>query len=137
MSGHRPFTELTKNFTPEHWNHVREAHAELDSTLSLYESPDERKRRWKTSVSSAPIYHSGRISSNRTVAPRPPVFVRLTKRTEATKKLISIKGTYLTNEEKLIVHPLQSGTESRFRSLYLQVSNQRRELRTSSLLEVR
>ena len=137
MSGHRPFTELTKDFTPEHWKHVREASAELDIALSLYESPDERERRWKTRVSSVPVYRSGRMSSNCKVKPRLPVFVRLTQRTETGKKPISIKGSYLTNEEKLIAHPLQLGTESRFRRLYMQSSNQRRELRMSCLSAVR
>jgi hypothetical protein len=138
MSGHRPFAELTKDFTPERWRRVHDVHAELDIALSFYESPGERERRWKTCVSSVPLYRSGKTTSVPKMQPRPPVFVRSNQWTEPEKKPISLKDSNLMNNvEKLISHPLQSGTELRFRRLYRQSSNSRRGPRPRKLIGVR
>ena len=69
MSGHRPFVELTKHFDDEHRKRVAERYAELRSVLLLYESPEDKERKYKVSVSLIRTY---RTTSSST--PGHPIF---------------------------------------------------------------
>ena len=61
MSGHRPFVELTKHFDDEHRKRVAERYAELRSVLLLYESPEDKARKYKVPVSLIRTYRCGPI----------------------------------------------------------------------------
>ena len=69
MSGHRSFAELTKHFDDEHRKRVDERYAELRSVLLLYESPEDKQRKYKVPVSRirtyrcGPIHESGKLRS--------------------------------------------------------------------------
>jgi hypothetical protein len=58
VSGHRPFAELTQNFTSERQCRVDDEYAELHANLLLYELPDEKERRRKMSGSVLGSYRS-------------------------------------------------------------------------------
>ena len=61
MSGHRPFVELTKHFDDEHRKRVAERYAELRSVLLLYESPEDKERKYKVPASLIRTYRCGPI----------------------------------------------------------------------------
>lgn len=62
MSGHRPFSELTKEFTAERWQRVTKTRVELDEVSSFYVPPDDKARIRKMIVSSVARYRKGHLS---------------------------------------------------------------------------
>lgn len=71
MSGHGPFSELTKGFTAERWQRVARIRAELDEVSSLYIPPSEKARMRKKIVSSVACYRSGQSSCHLKPESRP------------------------------------------------------------------
>lgn len=67
MSGHRPFSDLTKDFAPERRRRVEENHAELCDELLLYESSAEKERVSKMNVLSIHAYRSDTVSNSQHV----------------------------------------------------------------------
>lgn len=58
MSGHRPFDELMKHFSPERHKRVAEKYAEFCSVLFLYEPSENKKQRFKVPVSRVRSYRA-------------------------------------------------------------------------------
>lgn len=70
MSGHRPFSELTKDFTEERWQHVATKRAKQDEVSLFYNPPSEKERKPKMSVSAASSYFRRRCHYQRDPYPR-------------------------------------------------------------------
>ena len=62
MSGHHPFSELTKGFTAERWQRVTKTRTELDEVSTFFVPPDEKARIRKMIVSSVARYRKGHLS---------------------------------------------------------------------------
>lgn len=51
MSGHRPFSDLTKRFTPEQWRYIKEGAAKMNAEIEANEAaakqpnPESRAKR--------------------------------------------------------------------------------------------
>ena len=45
MSGHRPFSDLTKRFTPEQWRRIKEGAAKMDAEIEAAEAAAKQPKR--------------------------------------------------------------------------------------------
>lgn len=45
MSGHRPFSDLTKRFTPEQWRYIKEGAAKMNAEIEAAEAAAEQPKR--------------------------------------------------------------------------------------------
>ena len=45
MSGHRPFSDLTKRFTPEQWRYIKEGAAKMNAEIESAESAAKQPKR--------------------------------------------------------------------------------------------
>lgn len=45
MSGHRPFSDLTKRFTPEQWRRIKEGVAKMDAEIEAAEAAAKQPKR--------------------------------------------------------------------------------------------
>ena len=84
MSGHRPFSELTKDFTEERWQHVATKRAKQDEVSRFYISPSEKERKPKMSVSAASSY----FQKKRSLLTRP-----ISAHTQPVTELVSLKNS--------------------------------------------
>ena len=45
MSGHRPFSDLTKRFTPEQWRRIKEGAAKMNAEIEAAEAAAKQPKR--------------------------------------------------------------------------------------------
>ena len=98
MSGHRSFSELTREFTAERWQYVAKKRAELDKVSLLYMSPTDKERTFKMMESSVSFYKSSQFSYLRKTTSRPPNQHLFRLQTRPVAELFSLKYPFVTND---------------------------------------